>query len=270
MTTQGPPTNLTAASLVRKLAEIPRPSKVVPFPGMDAMLRMQVPTILAHSQARILGEDTIRSELKRKLKREPTADDLSSHTSQAVIGDEVAMELMARCCVSVEPIGMTGPGNNVPQYEVLFGDASYLRNNLSADQIAILFTEFQCVQRELGPYYSMMGEFELDAWIDKLEEGLWALDPLSSLVWLDLAELALSSCRRVRELENQLKSLIESSTSQIQGYPQETLQTSSDSTKPSSQEDIIYSGEPRDEHYLGVAREYTQDEIIELAKKLPR
>ena len=260
--TQGPPLNLTPQSLVALMSESPRPSKVVDYPGIDnAKLRIVVPPIIDHSQARALAECTIRLDMKTRLGREPTADDLSSDTARQLIGDETAMEMMARCCVGVEPIGHIGPSGKTPVYPRLFADAKWIRDNLSAQQVAILFSSFMSVVHELGPEFQFMGDDELDAWLRRLQEGMWSMDPLSCLASLDLAELTLCACKEVVRLR--------SLGSRPRESPSESSPSSSRSDSETSATDTSCSGEPPAALIPG-PRAISTEEAIEIARRLPR
>lgn len=259
---QGPPLNLTPASLVAYLAENPRPSKVVDYPGIEnGKIRIQIPPMLDHSQARALAEVTIRTDLRSRMGREPTADDLSSETARQLIGDETAMEMLARCCFSVDEIGRTGPCGTTPQYARLFADAKWIRDNLTAQQVAVLFSEFMAVQHDLGPMIHFMDDYELDAWIRRLQEGMWSMDPLSPLASLDLAELTLSACKEVVRLR--------SLGSQNQGSRSRPSPGTSESDSATSATDTSCCGEPPAVATRG-REPITTEEAVEIARNLNR
>lgn len=258
-----PPRHLSDEELVSALATRPRPSRIVDFPGLEnGRVRIMVPVMRDHQEARSLAEATVRKELKYRLNREPTADDLSSHVSQQLIGDETAMELMSRCCWSVEPIGGGGEDGRPPVYKRLFADAAWLRNNLDADQIAILFTEWQLVVRECGPRYSTLSESDLDLWIERLKAGAWTLGPLAFMDSLDLAELCLSACKEISELR--------SSGSPTPESPSGNSPSSSESTSDSSPTGTTSFGGPAGNSAPGTSDLISLDEATAIARSLPR
>jgi len=52
-----------------------------------------------------------------------------------------------------------------------FPSADKMRVAFTSDEIAVLLQSYMMVQRELGPIVSRMSPEEMDAWIEKLQEG---------------------------------------------------------------------------------------------------
>jgi hypothetical protein len=144
------------------------------------------------------AEQVVREEFEKRYKRAPTSDDLSSPAMTALIGDASGKELLARCCFEPDPI----PGTE--KYIRMFPDGNYLSKALSAEEIAVLFFQFQVICLELGPREQTLltNPNVLRMWVERVKDAGWSMGPLSSLAWLDLAELCLYSLTRIHQLES--------------------------------------------------------------------
>lgn len=201
-----PPEDVEAALLWQKLSEHPRPSDVVDFPRKDgegrpiAKIRMQVLTLEQHDEARLRAQAHLKDERKLKL------EDFATEIAKEVIGDAVAVELLALACVSVKPIKDSDSVGGPVRYARMFRDGNQIRTSLAADEIATLFTTYLMVQRKFGPTERLVAsEEDLTAWIRRLAEGgnEYPLAPLDSL---QLASLTTSLAVRAYSLSQILAS----------------------------------------------------------------
>lgn len=220
------PTNNVSATAAALMAR-PRPSRVVGFPGNDSIrVRLMVPSDLDKAEAGMAGELLVRQQFVKLHKREPTADDLHSPASQAAIGDQSARELLARCCFEEQEIGLC-------QYPRMFPNGGFISQACTAEEVAILFFELNIVEQELGPrtHVLLSDPTILRMWVDKLKEKAWSAAPLSSLAWLDLAELCRSCLIRISELE--------STAGEVTPEEEDSQPPSSASSGESSQESCV-------------------------------
>lgn len=200
----GPPADIPASELWRKLSEAPRPSIVIDFPrkGPDGeplgKLRVQVLTLDQHDEARL------RAHTWLKDKKKIPSEDVRGPSIQEVYGDAVARELLAMACLSVEPIAGT---ETSPRYARIFPTAEAIGQKLSADEVNVLFTAYTMAQHRFGPYEATIdGPDELNAWIKRLTEGASAF-PLAQCSWHQLVELSMSLAERAYSLSAVLESL---------------------------------------------------------------
>jgi hypothetical protein len=199
MFNQGPPANIQPSSLAAALMGRPRPSRVIqPWQGNETRIRIIVPAELEHAEAKLAAEQIVREEFKKRYKREPTADDLNSPANAAAIGDASGKEILARCCFEPDPF----PGTD--KYIRIFPHGNYLSQALSAEEISILFFQFQLACIELGPREQTLltNPEVIRMWIERVKDKAWSMAPLSSLAWVDLAELCLYSLIRIQKLES--------------------------------------------------------------------
>lgn len=201
----GPPTDIPASELFRKLIEMPRPSEVVDFPRNDsagkpiAQIRIQTLTSDEHDKA--------REEAHKKLKaRGVSNDDMSAPAIREVLGDAIAKELIAMASLTAKS------QSSDPEHPIY---AREFRNGadvgrLGADEILVLFNTYHLVQHKYGPIERNLSEADIDAWIVRLQEGA-AEFPLLNLALPQLVLLAQSLAQRHYALcsimASQLKSL---------------------------------------------------------------
>jgi hypothetical protein len=168
----GPPTDITASELVRRLSETPRPSEVVDFPRVDAEGKP-----LARVRIQVLHEHERQKALKRawdwcKSTQHLTPAEMNADVvREGMYGSAVAREILALCCVSELPIeGSEKMG--APQYARQFATGDEVDKHLTQDEMAALFTAYTIVTRRFGPISSEIEtDEELNAWIKRIVEG---------------------------------------------------------------------------------------------------
>lgn len=205
----GPPDNVEAAELWRKLHEFPQPSEVVDFPrrypkghpqaGQPLQkIRIQVLCEEQHDEARLRAHHHLKEERKLKL------EDMAGEAASSVLGDATAVELLALAVMTVEPI--KGTDDERPRYRRMFAKGEDIRKALTADEVAALFAMYLQVQRAYGPHSRTVGsDDDLNWWIKKLAEG-GQYYPLASLDLPALAELTSSLAARAHSLSLSLES----------------------------------------------------------------
>ena len=190
-----PPTDVEPSELFVKLTSEVRPSEVVDFPRKNAKgepvgkVRIQVLNMEDHDQARLDAERWLMKE------KGVAKGDLNNPASQEVLGDRIAREVLAKACVSEEPIPGSENAKNGPFYARVFGSPDDL-GLLRPDELNTLFTMYKMVQRKWGPYEGNLdSEEQVTAWERKLVEGASAV-PLGRLDWHQLVELSSSLAER--------------------------------------------------------------------------
>ncbi len=165
----GPPDNIPPSELWAKITATPRPSAEVDFPRKDkegapiGKLRMWV---LTQSEQMICAAEAAR--VAKELLKDQRKDDPSLGYDN-VYNNAASVEILARACRDANDV--TRPA---------FPSPKLLRQNMTADEIAILTRLYLQVQSELGPIIAYMSAEEEEAWIRRLAEGGTAF-PLSLL-----------------------------------------------------------------------------------------
>lgn len=239
-----------------KLAE-PRPSEVVDFPRKDAngqpigQIRIQVLPEDKHDVARLEAHTKLRRKVER-LGQKYNPEDMHGAAMREVLGDMIAKELLCMSVLSNTP--MKGSEDSAsPSYPFLFRDADDIGNKLSADEVLVLFNAYLQTQHKYGPFAGNLPPDEVEAWIQRLQEGAAAF-PLHQVSLPRLVELTsllaarLSSLSRI--LRSQWESLPDSLKSDLEIF---CLDTS-------------YSGEQPDESTLDYS-ERLPDVTLETAVK---
>jgi hypothetical protein len=177
---------------------------VIDFPRRDPatgkavdQIRMQILDSSDHDRARL---DATLSLKKRGL----SDAELSTPAIKEVMGDAVAKELIAMSCRTVRGAG--DPEN--PNYARVFRNAQDV-DKLRADEILVLFNAYMLVQAKYGPFEQNLSETDVDAWIERLEEGASEF-PLLELALPQLVTLAFSLAQRLSTLSRVLGSQLES------------------------------------------------------------
>lgn len=248
----GPPTDIPPSELWLALQAEPFPSEVVDFPRYrdgKALGKVRIRTLAmeAHDICRIRGFN------KTKARAGVEKDDLNAEVIREVQGDAVARELLWMATLRVEDCSKDPSKKFYPQF---FPSPEAIEKTLTADELTVLFTQYQLIQAKYGPYEgSISSERELNAWIERLAEGAAAF-PLARLSLPQLADLTSLLARRNFTLLRLLASQWESLPSTLTSAPE------------ISSFDIGYFGEPRDE---GTQAGFPNDAIdLEQARELAR
>lgn len=212
-----PPNDIPASELFLKLMESPKPSEVVDFPrrkvGPDGKptsefvgkLRIQVLAQGKHKEAQLAAQGYFKG-------RGYSIEELDGVILREAAGDEIAKELLAMACVTVEPIS-----ENPLTYGRIFRTARDL-DNLTADEVANLFAQYLMVQKKWGPSET---DPDVDHWVKRLEEG-GSEFPLLLMSSQDLASLTYALAGRIssifRLLESQFSTLPDTLKSDLETF----------------------------------------------------
>lgn len=215
----GPPDDVPPADLFLKLQEA-RPSDVIDFPRKTGdgkrvgTTRIQVLLSSAHDKARI------QALIKLRKTQGLTKEDIEGPYGATLLGDGTARELLAMACLTENPIA--GSDGENPRYAQVFRDAEAIGDNLTSDEVAVLFQAYLLIQAKYGPFEkTVQTEQELSEWIKRLTEGAAAfpLQQLSSVHWAELASLlAVRAYTLSAILECLLPSLPPSLVSRLETY----------------------------------------------------
>lgn len=189
-----PPKDVSAPELFQKLLERPAPSDVIEMPRVGSV-RVRVLRMDHHNKARALAKQRARTDYGL------TNDELEHFAD--LIGDMVAQELIAFACLAPEPIGGT---EDAPQYKRIFRHGGDVAAVLTADEVTVLFTVYNAVQRRYGPFEgNLESDEEVSAWISVLEEGAES-SPLFAAALPRPGALIANLVRRGRALSSILES----------------------------------------------------------------
>jgi hypothetical protein len=190
----GPPTHAEPSALVAKLAAIPKPSTVVPFPRKDPatgepvfMIALVPLTEAELMKCRAAAEAYARMMLDDKDKTKTPGDSLGY---KDLYVNAIYVELLAIACRDPDPEMKL----KVPVFPQ---GAQEIRQRCFPDEIAVLFEAYSNWQTEAGPIVSHMSEAEMNAWIEVLAKGLSTV-PLSALSSEMRNELLIFTARRLQ------------------------------------------------------------------------
>lgn len=192
-----PPKHISPGELYRRLQERPKPSRVVDMPASDdagalGSVRVSVLRLDEIDDARFSAEEWLRKKL-----RIPNGTQFSAGPATGeILADRIACEIIARAVTTAEPIPGSEDTEVGPIYGRLFDGADDVRRKLAADELMVLFTQYQVLQAELGPTEASLSEEDVDRWVATLAEGASTL-PLARLSFLQLANLTLMLAQRV-------------------------------------------------------------------------
>jgi hypothetical protein len=170
----GPPSNIDPGALFAKIVAVPRPHKIIDHPRLDPETGKPIIQIaltpLTEGQlmaCRAAAESYARMMLKDDDKSKTPGDSLGYRDLYV---NAVFVEFLARACRHPAML----------QFPVFPGGSDQIRQNLTSDEVAVLFSAAEIWQSESGPIVSTMSEPEMKAWVDVLAEGASRV-PLSAL-----------------------------------------------------------------------------------------
>jgi hypothetical protein len=187
----GPPTNVDPGALFAKLTSVPRPFKVIDHPRKDpetgqAIIQIAlVPLTEGQLMACRAGAEAYSRLMLKDDDGKKTPGDSLGYRDLYV--NAVYVEFLARAC--------RHPGNLA--FPVFPNGADQIRQNLTSDEVAVLFAACELWQAESGPIVSTMSAEEMQAWIDVLAEGASRV-PLSQLSSAAKNDLLLHMASRIR------------------------------------------------------------------------
>lgn len=185
-----------------QLVDFPLNRTVVGVSGKPIQkIRMCILKARQKIQAKGEAGRIIREQFKADFGRAPTADDLSAFDIQRQFDDILACEILVRACRSEKRINSEG---SPAVYGALFENSGWLMDNLTSDELGILFQLYMTTEIEVGAREQVLDDdpIVLKRWVEKCKRGLWALGPLQVLASLDLAELVLGFAKTVARLES--------------------------------------------------------------------
>lgn len=194
--------------LLQKLMGRDAPSEVLPFPrnGADGKplfeYRMRVLTQFELDGCTVDAEEYTSRQFKTK---KPTDEELGAVRGEAwseVFNNAKIVEVLLRACKQIEP---KTKADGTTYYEPLFRGGDELRKLLTGDELAALFNAYANVQFKFGKSFRMLDDSEVDALVDRLEEGLDG-SPLSHLEPGQLIVLVASLAARNRILRTDIGS----------------------------------------------------------------
>lgn len=196
-----PAPKIEGSALFRALLEHPQPSDIVDYPRRDAggqsvgRLRICLLRLEDHDAARTEGQHYVLSILRTLHSKEMRDQMFEGHSMQEVLGDAVARSLLAKACLTVDPI--PGSEGDHPRYGRIFPDAASLRQ-LPAPEVGRLFNLYRLVQHKFGGIEASVTEDDVDSWVNLLMEG-GETYPLERLPLETLAELTVRLAKRLWE-----------------------------------------------------------------------
>jgi hypothetical protein len=142
----------------------------------------------------------IREQFRADNGRQPTSDDLAAFDVRQQYDDILACEILVRACRTEKRINSDG----VAIYGAIFESAAWMLDNLTSDELGILFQKYVMTEVTCGAREQVLDDdpLTLKLWVDRCKKGLWALGPLAALGSADLAELVLGLAKHMAKLES--------------------------------------------------------------------
>jgi len=129
----GPPADVPASDLFLELQARPRPSEVVPFPGTDKEVRIQVLRKEDHDRARLTATKVLERNASRYGIGKLTPELMATANVREVLGDITACELLAVACLTPNP--QAGSTEESPIYGRIFPDGESVGKVVGADDL---------------------------------------------------------------------------------------------------------------------------------------
>ena len=195
--------DVPANEFVRKLMSRKRPSEVLPFPrvGQDGkpLFEYRMCVLSQQELDGCLYDAEMYAQRMFKDKKRPSSDELGAVRGEAwseVYNNAKIVEILLRACRQVPE--KTNPAGKV-YHDPLFIGGDQIRGLLTSDELASMFNAYLNTQFRFGPLWRYMTDDQVDAFVDRLEEGL-SDSPLSHLEQGQLIVLVASLAARNRTL----------------------------------------------------------------------
>lgn len=188
----GPPRDVAPQDLWTKLTSTRRPFKDFTFKarGQDATVRIVVLTENELMHCRAQADAYAKQEVKRATGDRQSPTESSSLGYKDIYNNEVVVQIV--CCACRDPNGQSVAS-------MAFPNADLARQFFTSDELAVLFNAYCDWQSESGPIIASMTPEEMDAWLDKLQEG-GSRVPLAALSSEAKNQLLLHSVSRLSTL----------------------------------------------------------------------
>lgn len=169
----GPPENTEASELWLALTQVPRPHRIVDFPRNLPGTTTPVGQIAIWplTQEEQVASNTEADRFTKSLLKEAQRKDDANLGYHHTYANETAVQVLFRACRDA---------NNLQK--AAFPSPTQLRQQLTADEVGVLFNSYLRVQSEVGPIAAYMTEDEMNAWLERLGEGGSAF-PLDLVSW---------------------------------------------------------------------------------------
>ena len=253
------------SELFQLLQQRPRASRVVDWPGRRGdgvavlRVRIQILRMAEVHRARLAAERTLRQRITA---RGQVLDAYHKGGAyEAVLSDLVAKHILAEACLTENEIGKDNLGN--PVYGRVFHEPEQLESVITADELSVLFSLFELVQLEAGPFECTLTDADMESWVERLAEGASRF-PLGQLSWLQLADLTLYLCGALAQARRS------SNGSETTSSPPPSSPTASGSQSPNSTSVTSSSGSDASDGTRGVVADMiaTPGEVERLAQQL--
>lgn len=181
------PEKLEPSELWLALTALPRPHREVPIPRFIPGTETPIGNVAMWplTQEEQMACNAEADRWTKGLLRDPQKKDEANLGYQHTYTNEVAIQVLYRACRDAKNIERPA-----------FPSPSLMRQNLSTDEIGVLFSTYCTVQSELGPIRAYMSTEERDALILRLVEGGSAF-PFDSLSWEQQRTLVLTLASQV-------------------------------------------------------------------------
>lgn len=183
----GPPDNVDPTALWLALTAVPRPHRIVDMPrklpGTDTPVGKIAIWPLTQEEQMICNAEADRFA-KQMLKEGQRKED-ENLGYRGIYSNETAIQVLFRSCRDADDLSRGA-----------FPSTKLMRQTFTADEVTLLFELYIGVQLEVGPIIAYLTHEEMEAWIQRLEEGGSAL-PLALLAPQALNNLVLFMASQV-------------------------------------------------------------------------
>lgn len=189
----GPPADVGASELWAAFTAIPLPHDIVDFPVRDPIMGQSIGkvAIVPLGVEDLMVCQKVAAEFTANITKEHPKSGEESPAYSKIYSDEAAVQILWRALRDA---------NDKTLERRAFKAPSLLRRApFTGDLIAVLLNMYMRTCATRGPVIATMTAEEMNAWLDRLEEG-GAAHPLESLTWGGMTDLLMHSVARSRAL----------------------------------------------------------------------
>jgi hypothetical protein len=203
-----PPEDVDPQKLFQQLMDCPRPSKVVDFPRQDPVSGKRLPRVRLMSltateteEARADGLAYVKRLIDAKKDEGLDPKDITLDVIQDLTTDSIAKHIIIKACRWEKPMKNLENDPSGKQYPYVFhGMGDFDKAQMTLDEVAVLYQQWEVFQHESGPMYTgPMSDEEINAWVERLALGASRL-PLSEISLPALVDLTYSLAMRAYTL----------------------------------------------------------------------
>lgn len=150
------------SALWTALMALPRPTREIPLPRVNPETGEPVGNVVVWplTQEEQMVANAAADKFTKDLLKDPQKKDEANLGYQHSYTNEVAVQILYRACRDPKDVNRSA-----------FPSPKLMRQNLTTDEIGVLFSQFCTVQAELGPIRARLSKEESEALILRIAQG---------------------------------------------------------------------------------------------------